>query len=367
MNLLAIIVGALLVVSVTADLVNTLVTTTTWTGRFWLTNVLYRRTWRILRSVAGILPTDALREALLGFFAPVSALLLLVAWVAQQIVGFGLIWWGVGGVEGADSLFDSMYYSGVVYFTLGFGELVPTGAVPRIGALVEAISGVFTMALVIGYLPALYSAYSRREQKLMTLDDGLEERITPTTLLLSRAPTADVEDVLRFFEGWEEWVSEVIETHTTFPMLRLFRSKYPGQNWVTALGLITDAALHCQIIVGASHRAPYWMLRRSIILFDELTKNADLSHYEREFEQSALVDLDGNQGEQGFLDLYQRLEDHGFQLRPFDEAWAETQELRRLYGPKMEYLIDELLAPRGFWGHRIGVRSVIGDRSRDEL
>lgn len=367
MNLLAIVVGALLVISVTADLVNTLVTTTTWTGRFWLTNVLYRRTWRVLRSVAGILPTDALREALLGFFAPVSALLLLVAWVTQQIVGFGLIWWGVGGVEGADSLFDSMYYSGVVYFTLGFGELVPTGSVPRIGALIEAISGVFTIALVIGYLPALYSAYSRREQKLMTLDDGQEGRITPTNLLLSRAPTADVEDVLRFFEGWEEWVSEVIETHTTFPMLRLFRSKYPGQNWVTALGLITDAALHCQLIAGANHRAPYWMLRRSIILFDELTKGADLSEYERRLEAVSPVDAEGVEDGQLFHELYQRLAAHGFELRPFDEARSETRELRRLYGPKMEYLIDELLAPRGFWGHRIGVRSAIGDPSRDEL
>ncbi len=359
MSAFAVVLGLGLVLAVTADMVNTLVTTTTWGGRFWMTRILYRRTWRMLRAVAGALPSESLKEALLGFFAPVSVLLLLLAWVTQQVIGFGLIWWGLGGVDGADSLFDSIYYSGVVYFTLGFGEVVPTGTVPRIGALAEALSGVLTTALVIGYLPALYSAYGARETKLMTLDDGLEDRITPTSLLISRAPTADVEEILRFFEGWEDWVAEVIETHTTFPMLRLFRSKYPGQNWVTALGLITDAALQCQVIVGANHRAPYWMLRRSIILFDELTKGVDLSEYRKKID--ATYETDPDEGGQLYLDLYAELTDHGFELKPVEVARAETLELRRLYDTKMEYLIDELLAPRGFWGHKIGVRSAMAD------
>ncbi len=344
-----------MVLSVTADMVNTLVTTTTGSGRFWLTNILYRRTWRALRAVSARLPSESLKEALLTYFAPVSVLLLLVAWVLQQIIGFGLIWWGFGGVTGADSLFDAIYYSGVVYFTLGFGEVVPSTTVPRLGALAEALSGVLTTALVIGYLPALYGAYSKREQKLMMLDDGQEDRITPVGLLISRSPTADVADVLGFFEGWEEWVSEVIETHSTFPMLRLFRSKYPGQNWVTALGLITDAALQCQLIVGASHRAPYWMLRRSIILFDELTKGVDLSEYRERFDRS-YEEADGVNA-QMFQELYQQLLDHGFELHPYEKARAESMELRRLYDAKLEYLIDELLAPRGFWGHKIGVKA----------
>lgn len=353
MAILAVLIGSILVGSVTVDMVNTLVTTTTWRGRFWLTSILYRRTWRILRSFAATLRRDALTEALLGFFAPVSVLLLLVAWVTQQIIGFGLIWWGLGGIDGADSLFDSIYYSGVVYFTLGFGELVPSGAVPRIGALLEAISGVLTTALVIGYLPALYNAYSQREKRLMTLDDGLEGRITPTSLLISRAPTGDVAEVLHFFEGWEDWVSEVIETHTTFPMLRLFRSKYPGQNWVTALGLIADSALQCQVIEGANHRAPYWTLRRAVILFDELTKGVDLSEYRARLDKTYLSD--GLAGEQFYATMYKQLQDHGFTLKEQEEARAETLALRRLYDAKLEYLIDELLAPRGFWGHKIGI------------
>lgn len=360
MTAIAVLLGLLLVASVTADMVNTLVTTTTHGGRYWLTRLVYSRAWRLIRTTAARLPSQSMKEGLLGVFAPVSVLLLLVTWVVVQIVGFGLVWWGLGGVEGAESLFDAIYYSGVVYFTLGFGEVVPTDIVPRVGALVEAMSGVLTTALVIGYLPALYSAYSDREQKLMTLDDGLEDRITPTSLILSRAPTGDAEDLVRFFDGWEEWVSEVIETHTTFPMLRLFRSKYPGQSWVTALGLVTDAALQCQVIEGANNRAPYWMLRRSIILFDELTRGVDLSEYRAELDATYARFDEHAEGEL-YTTMYNQLVDHGFTMKPIAEARQETVELRRLYDAKMEYLIDELLAPRGFWGHKIGLKSSLAE------
>ncbi|MEL6984870.1 MAG: potassium channel family protein, partial [Actinomycetota bacterium] len=275
MQAIVAIIGTALVLTAVADLVNTLVTTSTSRGRLWPSWLLYRGTWRVMRAVAGSIQDQRRREVVLSTFAPLSVLLLLTMWVTSQILGFGLIWWASGGVDGAGSLFDDLYYSGVIYFTLGFGELVPVEVVPRIGALIEAFAGVLTTALVIGYLPSLYSAYSERERKLMTLDDGTEGRITPTNLLLSRAPDGDVDEAIRFFEGWEDWVAGVLETHTTFPMLQLFRSKHPGQNWVTALGVLCDAALQCQVIVGAKDRAPYWMLRRSIILFSELTVDAD--------------------------------------------------------------------------------------------
>ena len=357
MEVIAVGVGAVLVAAVFLDLVNTLVTTQTRRGRWWLTNQLYNRSWAVVRPIVVRFEREDRREALLSTFAPLSVLLLLMAWVMQQVVGFGLIWWGLGGIDGADSLADAIYYSGVVYFTLGFGEVVPVDEVPRFGALIEAFAGVLTTALVIGYLPALYSAYSERERKLMTLDDGNETRITPTNLVLSRAPNGDPDPLRTFFREWEEWITGVIETHTTFPMLVLFRSKHPGQNWVTALGLVADAAIHGQIIRQTQNQEPYWCLRRAMILFEELTRGVDLSHYEAELDATrAEVVADGGL----FRELYDDLTAAGFDLIPYDEAQAVAGELRAIWGPKMEYLIDALAAPRGFWGHRVGHQLGIG-------
>lgn len=350
MRVAAVILGVVLVLAVLADLVNTLVTTQTAQGRWWLTNRVYTVAWKVIRRIARSLDEGRARERLLGTFAPVSVLALLAVWVVQQVVGFGLIWWGIGGVDGAADPFDAIYYSGVVYFTLGFGELVPTEIVPRLGALAEAFAGVLTTALVIGYLPALYAAYSERERKLMTLDDGSEGRITPTNLLLARSPDADLDDILPFFKEWEDWVAGIIETHSTFPMLVLFRSKDPGQHWVTALGLVTDAALQCQLIRGAENRAPYWLVRRAIRLFDQLTDDVDLGEYHARFDEIYAGD------DTLFRQLYDDLATHGFDVIPFHEAGGAVRGLRRRYDAALEYLIDELLAPRGFWGHAVGHR-----------
>ncbi len=349
MAVLAFVLGIVIVVSVLADMVNTLVTTTTGSSRYWLTFRLYQISWKLMRAVGRRL-SNAGRERLFATFAPVSILLLLAVWVAQQILGFGLMWWAVGGIDGATSVFDSVYFSGVVYFTLGFGELVPVDAVPRVGALVEALCGVLTTALVIGYLPALYSAYSERERKLLMLDDGSEDRITPQSLLLSRTRGGDVSQTFAFFAGWEEWIVGVIETHSTFPMLVLFRSKDPGQHWVTALGVVTDAALLCQMMRGAEDREPYWMVRRSIRLFEQLTRHADLTDYRNQLDASY-------QDSELFRDLYDDLAARGFEMLPYEEAREVTVELRHKYDAALEHLIDALEAPRGFWGHSIGHRA----------
>ncbi len=344
---IAVAVGAILVVSVLADIVNTLVATHTARQRWWLTQVTYRVMWGAVRAVATRVKDMERRETLLSVFAPVSILLLLAVWAAQQIIGYGLIWWGLTGISGVESLVDAVYYSGVVYFTVGFGEVVPREIVPRFGALVEAFTGVLTTALVIGYLPALYAAYADRERMLVLLDDGTEERITPTNLVIARAPEGDPRTLDPFFEEWERWIASVAETHGSFPMLVLFRSKAPGQHWVTALGLVTDAALHSMIMPGSEGRAPYWMMRRSIRLFQSLTRGVDLSAYEQPADPAG-TDL--------FRALYDELLAHGFELLPYEQAAAVGAELRSFYAPALEYLIESLLAPRGFWGHEIGHR-----------
>ncbi|NNC81619.1 MAG: two pore domain potassium channel family protein [Acidimicrobiales bacterium] len=356
-------IGVVLVASVLADMINTLVTTTNSSWNWWLTRILYRRTWSLTQTVGRVIKNETKRERFYSVFAPLSILLMLASWVAQQIVGFALIWWGLGDLSGADGFVDSLYYSGVVFFTVGFGEVVPIEDVGRFGALIEAFFGVLTVALVIGYIPALYSAYSAREQKLLTLDDGTEERITPTNLVLSQCPNADPERLEDFFKEWEAWVAHVLETHVTFPMLSLFRSQHPGQSWITALGLVTDAALHMELIEGQQAKSAYWLIRRSARLLHALTEGADISEYRAQLDEGY-----ESSNEELFRELYDTLEGHGFTMIPFEEAVVHSQELRRTYDAHLEFLIDRLEAPRGFWGHEVGhkLRSFANEGAPEE-
>ncbi|MFV0525083.1 MAG: potassium channel family protein [Acidimicrobiales bacterium] len=354
MTVLALVAGVALVGFAVADLLNTLVTTSVSAAKWWPSQMIGLSLFQVVRHVARRMSeTSAGRERVLASFGPLLVLIWLAMWSALQIVGFGLIWWAVGDVAGASSLSTALYYSGVVYFTVGFGEVLPSAELPRIGAVMEAFSGVVTVALVIGYLPTMYGEYSARERKLMTLDDGSDDRITPTHLVMAWAPDADPARVNARMAEWEEWVAGILETHSTMPLLQLFRSHDRRQNWVTALGLLCDAAVHAQIIVGASGRhESYWFLRRAIALFEELTDGVDLTAF-----RSAAADRKPRpDGTDLFDDLYRELADHGFELLPIEEARNRALAIRARWAPQMEYLIDYLVAPRGFWSTDVGLQ-----------
>ena len=143
------------------------------------------------------------------------------------------------------------------------------------------------------------------------------------------------------FEKWEQWAAGILETHSSVPLLAMFRSHDRRQNWVTALGLLCDAALHAQIIMGATDGNAYWFLRRAEALFREVTRGRDVGAY-----RARVVD---GYDSSLFHELYADLSDHGFELRPFDEARDYARAARATYAPELEYLIDDLLCPRGFW------------------
>lgn len=347
MSVLAVGVGIIVTAVGVADLVNTLVTTSTSHGRYWPSRVVAFTSFRFVRRLIRRYPeTSAVRGRVLAVFGPLQLIVLLTMWVAAQVVGFGLIWWGIEGIEGIDGVFDGIYYSGVVFFTVGFGEVLPTSGGARAGALIEAFGGVMTMALVIGYLPTLYSAYSDRERKLMTLDDGSDDRITPTNLVIAWAPDANPATVNARMAEWEDWVTGILETHSTLPLLRWFRSHDRRQDWVTALGLLCDVAIHAQIIVGSSGRQEsYWFLRRAIAVFDEMTAGLDLEPY----RYAAMGDPEGAEGTRLLRGVYEQLSAHGFELLPWDEALERARIIRERWAPQMECLVDLQLAPRGFW------------------
>ena len=90
------------------------------------------------------------REEFLGLYGPLSLLGLLVLWVVLLVAGWGAVWWGLRpAVSGVGSYLDAVYFAGVGFFTVGFGDVLPTGGLARLLVLVEAFMGLVTMALVM--------------------------------------------------------------------------------------------------------------------------------------------------------------------------------------------------------------------------
>ena len=140
-------------------------------------------------------------------------------------------------------------------------------------------------------------------------------------------------------------------------MLALVRSQHAGQHWITALGLVADAALHMEMCEGSQGKAPYWMIRRSIRLLQNLTADFDLSPYRERLDEAYEDDT-------MFRQLHADLTAGGFPVLPYQEALSHCLALCTKYDAEVEFLIDFLEAPRGFWGHSIGLRRVTGSESR---
>jgi hypothetical protein len=100
-------------------------------------------------------------------------------WVGGLVLGFGLIHFALR----PDSFVQALYFSGITFFTVGYGDLVSRSIAMKAVAVVEAGSGLGFLALVIGYLPVLYQLFARREAHVMLLDERAGSPPTATELL----------------------------------------------------------------------------------------------------------------------------------------------------------------------------------------
>jgi hypothetical protein len=339
-HILSILAGVVLVLIIVSDAVGSLVATHGRSAPWRPTRLWYASTWRATRALVARLPFEA-GEMALSVYPALSLLGLLVLWLAGLMLGWALVYWGITfKIAGTSDFGTIVYYSGAALLTPAFGTA--HGAAQRILTLTETLTGLGTIALLISYLPALYGAYSHREARLLTLDDPLGGRLTPVRVIAVHCGDGELDRLYRFFAEWEMWTAEILESHVSYPMLALFRSQHRGQSWITALGVVTDAAgLTCACVTGADQREPYFTYRRGRRAVLEI---ADRLHVGAGPSEDWLTVANFDIAWDILLGL-------GLPLKEKAAAWEQLQLLRAPYGNRLQELMDFLVAPRGFWGH----------------
>jgi len=174
-------------------------------------------------------------DAMLSPVGPVAVLVQLVVWLGLFFVGFTLMQLPFTG-----SLGSAAPGTGASLFTVG---LARTGGTPNsFITIVAAGTGAIVVALQIGYLPAIYSAFARREA-LVTMLESRSGIPAWGPELLARHRLVRITDTLPgLYREWEVWAAEVSESHTSYPVLLLFRSPETWYSWVLAMIAVLDAA-----------------------------------------------------------------------------------------------------------------------------
>jgi hypothetical protein len=195
------------------------------------------------------------RQAALGSFGPLSLLVLIALWAALMVLGYGLIHFGAHSLS-HDSFGEAIYFSGVTFFTLGYGDVVPPAALGRVLAVLEAGMGFGFLAVLISYVPVLYNAFSRREISITLLDSKAGSSPTAGELLRRHGEGQSMEALIQLLKEWERWSAEQLEAYLSYPILAFYRSQHDDQSWLCSLTAILDT---CSLIrVGFAQDHPWY-------------------------------------------------------------------------------------------------------------
>jgi len=327
------------------------------TRHFKLTAWFYRRTWVPWTRIARRIKTPARQQSFLGYFGPLSLILLLEFWAAGLILGFALLQYGLGGHEQLSNepitFARILYHSGETFFTLGYGDIVPISAWARVLSVLEAGLGFGFLGVVIGYLPVVYASFSRREIQISMLDARAGSPPTAAELLVRLAGSSEnpaieqtvLDEVLR---DWERWAGELLESGISYPVLSFFRSQHSNQSWLGALMTMLDVTSLLLTGIEGIHpgqaRLTFAMARHAAVDLAQVVN----ARYDPQAPER-LTDEDFNA-------LREILAAAGLKLRNSDEARLKLAKLRSMYEPYLHSTARNLMVALPPWKHPAKMR-----------
>ncbi len=309
------------------------------TGRLRITRLFYLLTWTPWSWAARRIQDNRVREQVYSVFGPLSLLLLLVVWAVLLVVGFGAFYYSMrtpfndaAGMSSSLAPFRTdLYVSGTTLFTLGLGDVVPRSMVARALVIFEAGTGLGFVALVIGYVPVLYQAFSRREVDIALLDARAGSPPTSGELLRRHRFEGGDDALIALLAQWERWSAEILETHISYPILCYYRSQHDNQSWLSAMTAVLDAcALLIAVVQGPASRQAqltFAMARHALIDLGHVF------HLEKEAKEWALRGDTGRLAAERFGSLCEVLAESGFELCGDQDSARRLHAMRTLYEP----------------------------------
>ena len=246
MRTVTFIAGVVCLFAVLLDAFQTIILPRRASGRFRLTRIFYLVTWQPWVFFTKRFCSLRKRETIFSYYGPMSLIFLLVVWAGAMVVGFALIFYSLGSpfVDTAQGpgLRSDLYVSGTTIFTLGLGDVVPRSPWARELIILEAGTGLGFLAVVMGYFPVLYSAFSRREVSISLLDARAGSPPTAAELLRRHSFEGGESALSLLLVEWERWSAELLESHISYPLLCYFRSQHTNQSWISALTAVLDTS-----------------------------------------------------------------------------------------------------------------------------
>lgn len=338
----ALLLGLFFVLSVMVDAFQTVILPRRPSGRMRITRVFFLLTWRPWTAFAAMFHDRRVRDQIYSIFGPFALLLLLVVWATLLTGGFGFLFFALGS-QFKDALeprfaitphlLTDFYVSGTSLFTLGPGDVTPLSQATRALIVFESGVGLAFVALVIGYVPVIYQAFSHREVRVAMLDGRAGSPPSAGELIRRHSyPGGDVA-IAALLAEWEAWAAEMLESHISYPILCYYRSQHDNQNWLAALVCILDT---CALLITVLEGEPVRQAQLTFAMGRHVL--IDVGHVFK--INHSLVPLRGEDRlpDEAFNRLCASLDGMHLKLCRGQDARRRLNEIRDLYEPSAEMI-----------------------------
>jgi hypothetical protein len=343
---LGITLGLIILVLTWISVVSTLVLPRPNTGPVQLSLWVNRSARRFFFMLARFRRTYEGKDAALAPIGPVALLAQLAAWLVLFGIAFSIML-----TPYTDDVGHAASEVGAAMFTLGLARSARfTNDTIVIAA---AASGFVVIALQIAYLPALYSAFNRRESLITMLASRAGEPSWGPEILIRHQLVGIVDSLPDFYGQWEQWAADFSESHSTYPVLLLFRSPDPWSSWAIALLSVLDAAaMHLALNPTTAPSQARLSLRMG---YTALRRISDALGWS--YEPDPLPDDPISLTPAEFERAVRLLQEVGFATeREPDEAWAHFRGWRVNYEDLAYRWAARVVAPPAPWsGPRPGL------------
>ena len=294
----------------------------------------------IFRLLANSKRSYTVRDQILSLYASIVILTYQAIWLMLSLVAFALGFIAVG----VPNVVRAIEISGSSLFTLGTtaGDGVSQNALE----FIEAGVGLTLLALLIAFIPTLYSAFQQREISVSRLSVRAGIPATPWGILEVAQSVESYARLDELWQEWEQWFIEVGETHTTLTILNYYRSPTPDQTWIGSAAAVLDSAalFNAAVDIPASPSAGL-CIRAGWITLRRLADYFQIP-YPVVVDRTIPIAVSRHE----FDSVLQRLERSGLPLVADREAaWHDFVGWRVNYDAIIEVCYDLFTCPRTDW------------------
>jgi uncharacterized membrane protein len=217
---------------------------------------LHRAIWNIL--VAASLRFGRLRRRALALAGPIMLAATFVFWVSLFIVGFALIYMPyLPGFRAEAELLpltfiDALYYSGVTGTVLGYGDLTPTQAVPKVLSFVQSGIGFALLTVVISYLINVLTSVAERDSLAVKLHQKTGQSGKGRQYIIRYLQQEDVSMLPNRLDRLTDTLHMLQERMHHFPFIDIYyRSLDPSHDPEPMLERLLEVAIAARLVAGS--------------------------------------------------------------------------------------------------------------------